>query len=77
MDLPLHQEGIDHRAEIVDHDVAEDSGSAGLPVDFDLADVAPVGIARDLRTVCSRLDKARLDVGREARRLESRPGNVA
>ena len=44
MDLALEADRVDHRADIVDHDVADDLERAGIGVDLDLADMAAIGI---------------------------------
>src|ERR1700730_17041825 len=50
MRLAVHQERVDHRAEIVDERVADDLDHAGLRVDFNLRNVTAVGEGRG-RTV--------------------------
>ena len=59
VDLAVQQQRIDHGADIVDHAVADDLDDAGLLIDFELADMAAIGIVRDLR-LDRVLDQARL-----------------
>ena len=48
MDLACKRERVDDRTDIVDDDIAQYPGSAGLGIDLDLADMAAVGEVRDL-----------------------------
>ena len=48
VDLAVQQQRIDHGADVVDDVVVHDLDGAGVLVDFELADVHAVGIARDL-----------------------------
>ena len=56
VDLALQSDRVHHRADIVDHDVADDLQRAGIGVDFDLADVAAIGKPRRLRRRPMRLE---------------------
>src|SRR6185312_16675849 len=57
VDLAVKEQRIDHRADVVDYVVAQDFDLAGLLVDFQLADVAAVRIARHLAGVDRLLDQ--------------------
>src|SRR6516164_639577 len=48
MDLAFECQLIDDGADIVDDDIAQHLGGAGLGIDLDLADMAAVGEVRDL-----------------------------
>ena len=51
MDLALDDHRVDDVAEIVDRDEPLDLGHAGFGVDFELADVATVGIGESYNFV--------------------------
>src|SRR4029077_13532571 len=58
------------RAEIVDHQVAQDLDMPGLGLDLDLADMTAIGKGRLRRRVMAGFGKAWLDTGSLLRRIE-------
>src|SRR5262249_7659199 len=50
-DLAVHEQRVDHGADVVDHAVADDFDHAGLLVDLHFAHVAAVGIVLDREAV--------------------------
>jgi len=76
MDLALEADRVDHSADIVDNDITDDFERAGVRVDFDLTDMAAVGIGVVLGCKGAGLIEAILKPWRKAAGLERRFGDI-
>ena len=76
MDLAFQANRVHHRADIVDHDIADDLERTGIGVDLDLADVAAIGIGVVVGGEGSRLVEPAFEARRQAAGLERGLGNI-
>ncbi len=76
MDLALQAERVDHRADIVDHDVARDVERTGIGVDLDLANMAAIGIGVVVGREGAGLVQPGFEARRQAAGLERRLGDL-
>ena len=67
MHLPLEQQRVDHRAEVIHHRVTQDRGDAAVGIDLDLGDMAAVREGGGRRILHLRIIESGLHAGRELR----------
>src|SRR5215831_10843178 len=72
VDLTLERQRIDHRADVVDHDVRGQPDLARLGIDLDLADVTACRVGERRRRVRPGLVEAGFDAGRQPLDAERR-----
>ena len=77
MDLPLAEERVQHRPDIIHGAVAGELNVAGFDIDLDLGDMRARGEGRGIgRAEIGALGKAGFDIFRQLRRLEGLPGDL-
>ena len=73
LNLTIHNNGIDNRAAVFNHDIAQELDLTGFSIDFNRGYMGRVGVSDIRRLVGHAGVKPRFFVGRQARRLHDNP----